>query len=201
MASLVAQTVTESTCSVGNLGSIPRLGRSPGEGNGYWLQYSGLENSMDCIIHGVAESDTTEWLSLSLHFSLSIGLVLHCTWVFRTTEFHCWAVCYNITAGVLWKLRCVLIVPSSCPNFLPSSWWWITTDAARRGQSGNPSHHIWGPRGQWVRFCRLGYTVGCTLRLGHFPKNEKQNERTHTGYRFEAVIRKPGKTSKRSWGC
>ena len=39
------------------------LGRSPAEGKGYPLQYSGLENSMDCVVHEVAESDTTEWLS------------------------------------------------------------------------------------------------------------------------------------------
>ena len=39
-------------------GSIPGFGRSPGEGNGYPLQYSGLENSMDCIVHGVAKSQT-----------------------------------------------------------------------------------------------------------------------------------------------
>ena len=44
----------ESACNVGDLGSIPRLGRSPGEGKGYQLQYSGLKNSMDCIVHGVA---------------------------------------------------------------------------------------------------------------------------------------------------
>ena len=54
----------ESTCNVGDLVSIPGLGKSPGEGKGYPLQYSGLENSMDCIIHGVAESDTTERLLL-----------------------------------------------------------------------------------------------------------------------------------------
>ena len=48
----------ESACSVGDLGSIPGLGRSPGEGNGYPLPYSGLENSMDCIVHGVAKSRT-----------------------------------------------------------------------------------------------------------------------------------------------
>ena len=36
----------------------PRLGRSPGEGNGHPLQYSGLENSMDCIVYGVAKSQT-----------------------------------------------------------------------------------------------------------------------------------------------
>ena len=38
----------ESACNVGDLGSIPGLGRSPGEGKGYPLQYTGLENSMDC---------------------------------------------------------------------------------------------------------------------------------------------------------
>ena len=48
----------ESAYNVGDLGSIPELGRSPGEGNGYPLQYSGLENSMDCIVHGVAKSQT-----------------------------------------------------------------------------------------------------------------------------------------------
>ena len=44
----------ESTCNSGDLGSIPGWGISPGEGNGNPLQYSGLENSMDCIVHGVA---------------------------------------------------------------------------------------------------------------------------------------------------
>ena len=39
-------------------GMIPGLGRSPGEGKGYPLQYSGLENSMDCKVHGVAKSRT-----------------------------------------------------------------------------------------------------------------------------------------------
>ena len=48
----------ESTCNAGNLGSIPGLGRSPGEGNSYPLQYSGLENSTDCIVHGVTKSQT-----------------------------------------------------------------------------------------------------------------------------------------------
>ena len=48
----------ESACSVGDLGSVPGLGRSPGEGSGYPLQYSGPENSMNCIVHGVAKSQT-----------------------------------------------------------------------------------------------------------------------------------------------
>ena len=45
----------ESARNAGDLGSIPRLGRSPGKGKGYPLQYSGLENPMDCIIHGVTK--------------------------------------------------------------------------------------------------------------------------------------------------
>ena len=48
----------EYTSNAGDLGSIPGLGRSPGEGKGYPLQYSGLENPMDCIVHGVAKSHT-----------------------------------------------------------------------------------------------------------------------------------------------
>ena len=48
----------ESACNAAELGSIPGLGRSPGEGNCYPLQYSDLENFMDCIVHGVAKSQT-----------------------------------------------------------------------------------------------------------------------------------------------
>ena len=56
----------ESTCNAGDLCLIPGLGRSPREGNGYPLQYSGLENSMDCIDHG----DTKSWTQLSdFHFT------------------------------------------------------------------------------------------------------------------------------------
>ena len=40
----------KASCNAGDLGSIPGLGRSPGEGKGYRLQYPGLENSMDCIV-------------------------------------------------------------------------------------------------------------------------------------------------------
>ena len=62
----------ESACVLGDLGSIPGLGRSPGEGNSYPLQYSGLENSMDrslqAIVHAVSKSRT--WLS-DFHFHLN----------------------------------------------------------------------------------------------------------------------------------
>ena len=48
----------ESACNAGDLDSVSELGRSPGEGKGYPLQYSGLENSMDYIVHWVAKSRT-----------------------------------------------------------------------------------------------------------------------------------------------
>ena len=48
----------ESACNAGDPGSVPGLGRSPGEEIGYPLQYSGRENAMDCIVHWVAKSRT-----------------------------------------------------------------------------------------------------------------------------------------------
>ena len=48
----------ESACNAGNLGSFPGLGRFPGEGKGYLLQYSDLENSIYCIVYGVTKSPT-----------------------------------------------------------------------------------------------------------------------------------------------
>ena len=60
----------ESPCNAGNLGSIPGLERSPGEGNDYPFQSSGLENSRDCIVHGVTKSQTR--LS-NFHFTALLG--------------------------------------------------------------------------------------------------------------------------------
>ena len=54
----------ESACNAGDLGSVPGLGRPPGEGKGYPLQHSGLENSMDSPC-GLKELDTTERLALT----------------------------------------------------------------------------------------------------------------------------------------
>ena len=68
----------ESTCNVGDLGSIPGLGRSPGEGKGYSLQYSGMENSMD-LVHGVSKSQTQ---LNDFHFSFLISL-----WTCQTIAF------------------------------------------------------------------------------------------------------------------
>ena len=64
----LAQPVKNLPANAGDLGSIPGLGRSPGEGKGYPLQYAGLENSMNCIVRGVAKS----WTRLRhFHFQVS----------------------------------------------------------------------------------------------------------------------------------
>ena len=89
----------ESACNAGDLGSIPGLGRSPGDGKGYPLQYSGLENSMDCIVHGVANNRTR--LS-DFHFDfVNVLQLLLSTTLWYTTGIS--AVCYcKITQNLWW---------------------------------------------------------------------------------------------------
>ena len=68
LTALVAQLVKNPACHTGDPGLIPGSGRSPREGIDYPLQYSGQENSMDCMVHGVTKS----WTGLSdFHFHLA----------------------------------------------------------------------------------------------------------------------------------
>ena len=84
----------ESACNAGDLGLIPGLGRSPGEGKGYLLQYSGLENSMDYTVHGVAKSWT--WLFTNKGPSLVKAMVYpivmygYESWTIEKAE--CWII-------------------------------------------------------------------------------------------------------------
>ena len=57
----------ESACNAGGLGLIPGLGSTPGAGKGYPLQYSGLENSIDCIVDGVTKSGQ-DWVTFTFTF-------------------------------------------------------------------------------------------------------------------------------------
>ena len=70
----------ESACSVGDLGSIPGLGRSLGEGNSYPLQYSTLENSMEYIVHGVAKSQT-RLSNFHFHQKHQVMLLVRIPWL------------------------------------------------------------------------------------------------------------------------
>ena len=74
----------ESSCNTGDLHSVPGLGRSPGEGNGFPLQYSGLENSMDCKVHDVAKS-RTQRATFTPH-TQSIIYALYIMWNARLDE-------------------------------------------------------------------------------------------------------------------
>ena len=73
----------ESTCNVGDLGSIPGLERSPGEGNGYPLQYSGLENPMDCIVQG-SQRVRHAWARLPFTYKHVSADLLR--WVFAASQ-------------------------------------------------------------------------------------------------------------------
>ena len=80
----------ESTCSAGDLGSIPGLESPPGEGKGYPLQYSGLENSMDCIVHGVTKNRTR--LS-GFHCSFQIPCISE---IIQYLSFSVWLIALSI---------------------------------------------------------------------------------------------------------
>ena len=74
----------EPTCNAGDLGSIPGLGKSPGKGKGYPVQYSGLENSMDYTVHGVTKS-RTQLSDFHFHFVLQLFAFLPSNfWMFQT---------------------------------------------------------------------------------------------------------------------
>ena len=66
----------ETACSAGDLGLIPELGRPPGEGKGYPLQYSGLENSRDYTVHGAAK-DRTQLSDYHFHLRIFLGHILN----------------------------------------------------------------------------------------------------------------------------
>ena len=115
-ASLVAQLV-KNLPSAGDLGLIPGLGRSPGEGKGYPLQYSGLENSLDCIVHRVTKSGT--WLNDFRFPSLHWPSI----WFFLL-----------ISSEIRWLTHSVQF--SSVAQSYPTLW-----DPMNRSTPGLPVHH------------------------------------------------------------
>ena len=85
----------ESTCSEGDLGSIPGLRRSPGKGKGYPLQYSGLESSMDCIVMELQRVGR-DWAT-SLYFALCL-VCINCFICFKYLLLSLWNLGYRLTA-------------------------------------------------------------------------------------------------------
>ena len=117
----------EFACNAGNLGSIPGLGRSPGEGKGYSLQYSGLENSMDCIVHGVAKSQKrlsdchfTSYFSHFIfpsvsEFTVVVIQLLSCVQLFATLSTSAFqaSLSFTISQSLLKLMSIELMMPSS----------------------------------------------------------------------------------------
>ena len=143
--------VKESSCSVGDLGSIPGLGRSRGVGHGNPLQYSCLENPhgqrslAGCSLWGCKESDTTEWLSTSTDISDGFSRALMEAKVPEDTVRGSWEKIlanesWLLQAPWLWNCVCVIttasLIPLTClplpftlslPPYSTSSGWPLTS--------------------------------------------------------------------------
>ena len=96
----------ESTCNTGDLSLIPVLGGSPRKGKGYPLQYSGLENSLDCIVHGVTMSQT-QLNDFHFHFCLLIFII-----AFPYYSFSVCKVSSDISCFILDINLCLLLLLS-----------------------------------------------------------------------------------------
>ena len=117
--------VKVSACNVGDLSSIPGLGRSPGEGNGKTLQYSSPENPMDrgawwATVHGVAKSWT--WLSWTLSLSITVALQNNQSSLRLYRDHLCWAQCF---AHVAFKdpLTTIILLSLKCLRDFPDGLW------------------------------------------------------------------------------
>ena len=99
----------ESACSTGDLGSIPGLGRSPGEGKGYPLQYSGLENSRDHTVHGVTKSRTRlSDVHIHVHMLIIRFCPVHLTTIFWSSPLMIWGLNLGVLIGRNKNLRYIL---------------------------------------------------------------------------------------------
>ena len=114
----------QSACNMGDLGSIPGLGRSPGEKKGYLLQYSGLENSADCIVHRVSKSQT-QLSDFHFHFYSDKESSCQC----RRPRFNPWV------GKILWRKNGNPLQYSCLGNPMDSGTWCALAHGAAESQA------------------------------------------------------------------
>ena len=104
------------SCNVGDLGSFSGLGRSPGEGKGYPLQSSGLENFMDCMVHGITKS-RIRLSNFHFHYTLFYTVVLFLVW----THGDWFLQLYSSFSKILWLSGAFYVFTHIFKKLCPSS--------------------------------------------------------------------------------
>ena len=151
----------DSACKTGDLGSILGLGRSPGEGKGYPLQYPRLENSVDCIVHGVSKSrkwlsdfHLTTWLDLINSMYVSIPMSQFIAFPPFSLGIHIFDlyICVSISA---------LQIRSSIPFFLDSTY--TIFIFIKKYTNNKMLERMWE---KTESFCTVGRNVNCYKHYG-----------------------------------
>ena len=159
----------ESACNVGDLGSIPGSRRSPGEGNGYPLQYSGLENSMDrgarqATVHGVAKSQKR--LS-DFHFTLlptvnpysNRSLPFPVTQVARSMSPTSWSLLLPLTTPVFHLIVCKMGVY----HYVYSFWFYVYKPVCRTSSASLSSTSSRKPSLTTIYPTEVSHPLGLTI--------------------------------------
>ena len=115
----------EFACNEGDLALTPGLSRSPGEGNSHPLQYSGVENSMNCIVHGVTKSGTwqSDFHNMSVPISRFIPPPSSCLVTIslfstsRTLFLFCKYPLYQLFRLHIWVISCICLSPFNFPEY------------------------------------------------------------------------------------
>ena len=153
----------ESACNEGDLGSIPGLIRSPGEGKGYPFQYFGLESSMDCIVHGVTQSATQrKWVTFTFTLKTStISVLITLNNFYPSSEVHLKTWNPRKCNCVMMEFKCknlirecqnsfFLIYTSNNNNAFSFCCAWIVQKGSFTSTiSSSPAVMLWGRSTQW----------------------------------------------------